>query len=262
DKGVFSMNRLILTTPPDQLRAASAFGLPLAHISYRIGAGAHLFRAGTSTPPKGGLMVLADEGFDNQGNPQTFLNEVSRECNVRGFSGIVFDIESFPSPLLLRILASLETFCMRCNVPFYLPERYSQHSKTAILMVSSALSGGSLAQRLSDLINRYGAERIALCLDRIAEDFYLPAPQGSGRSLTQEELKNCLEKMSPSVFFSQELCAYYFTYMSRESGAHFVLFDNAGSLRQKITLGGQLGITHFFLCFPELSDILGDILKT
>ena len=31
--------KLILTAPPDQTRAAQRFGLPVAHVAYRVGAG-------------------------------------------------------------------------------------------------------------------------------------------------------------------------------------------------------------------------------
>ncbi|MFQ7451810.1 hypothetical protein M5E87_16080 [Flavonifractor plautii] len=31
--------KLLLTAPPDQCRAALRFGLPVAHVAYRVGAG-------------------------------------------------------------------------------------------------------------------------------------------------------------------------------------------------------------------------------
>ena len=43
-------------------------------------------------------------------------------------------------------------------------------------------------------------------------------PQGAGCPLSRRELEEKLEQLHPSVFFSHELCARYFTYMSRESG--------------------------------------------
>lgn len=69
-----------------------------------------------------------------------------------------------------------------------------------------------------------------------------------------------MEERSPSVFFSTELCAHYFTYMSRENGAHFVLFDDAGSIRKKLQVARQAGIRHGVLSYPQTEDLLDGIL--
>lgn len=58
--------------------------------------------------------------------------------------------------------------------------------------------------------------------------------------LSRRELEEKLEQLHPSVFFSHELCARYFTYMSRESGAHFVLFDDRDTLRKKLEVAQEL----------------------
>ena len=59
---------------------------------------------------------------------------------------------------------------------------------------------------------------------------------GQGRPISQETLERLQRRLNPSVFFSPDLCAHYFTYMSRESGAHFVLFDDRDTLRKKLEL--------------------------
>ena len=48
--------------------------------------------------------------------------------------------------------------------------------------------------------------------------------------------------------------------MNRQNGAHFVLFDDAGSIRKKLRLAEALGIDRALLCYPEVSDLMGDIL--
>ena len=125
---------------------------------------------------------------------------------------------------------------------------------------SSAISGGSLRRRLEGAVQRYGAGRIALCLRRVREDFYLPAPEGRGAPLTEEELRALIARLDPAVFFSPELCAHYFTYMSRTTGAHFVLFDDGQSLRRKRALARELGIGTILLLLPESADVLGEAL--
>ena len=110
-------------------------------------------------------------------------------------------------------------------------------------------------------MERYGAGRVALAVERAAEDFFLPSPTGQGMPLTREELQERLEERAPSVFFSSELCAHYFTYMSRQNGAHFVLFDDAGSIRKKLQTARSLGITAAVLAYPQVDDLLEEILK-
>ncbi len=253
-------SQLYLLTAPETLRAAATHGLPLGHQAYRLGKGSHLLRANFPAVPRGGLMMIGATEFDGLGESMQFCREVLNECGNRQFSGVVFDLEAQPSPALSRLLTMLGEQLHRRSLPLYLPEAYQNFVPGAMLMVSTAISGGSLEKRLEDAVARYGAARIALCIDRSAEDFYLPAPQGSGRPLSRDELFERMETLSPSVFFSNELCAHYFTYMSRNSGAHFVLFDDVGSIRKKIALAEQLGIRQCFLLYREFDDLLPDLL--
>ena len=102
---------------------------------------------------------------------------------------------------------------------------------------------------------------MALAVERVAEDFYLPSPTGQGMPLTREELQKRIAERAPSVFFSNELCAHYFTYMSRETGAHFILFDDGESLEKKRTLAQELGISRFFLLYPEIAEFLPRLVR-
>ena len=147
-----------------------------------------------------------------------------------------------------------------CRRDRYIPLEYASASKKAKLLIPSALSGGSLELRLQELADLYGAQRLTLAVDRMAEDFFLPAPSGSGVPLSREELSSRIERLQPSIFFSRELCAHYFTYMSRESGAHFVLFDDSASIRLKFQVARQAGISDAVLAYPQLDDILAEII--
>ena len=145
--------------------------------------------------------------------------------------------------------------CRRRNWPLIVPEQYGHCSEHALVMISSALSGGSLRQRLQEAQERFGRDRVALALQRVAEDFFLPSPSGSGTPLSQDELHRRIHQLSPSIFFSQELCARYFTYMSRESGAHFVLFDDGATLRRKLEAAQSLDIRTVLAPWPEIADV-------
>ena len=76
----------------------------------------------------------------------------------------------------------------------------------------------------------------------------------NGQPLTREELAQKRRQMNPSVFFSGELCARYFTYMNREGGAHFVLFDDGDTLRRKMEVARRAGIHTFLAAWPEVAD--------
>lgn len=78
-------------------------------------------------------------------------------------------------------------------------------------------------------------------------DFPLPCPSGCGTPLMREELLALREKHPSSVYFSRELMAKYFTY-SAGSGTHFVLFDDAETLRQKCALRKDLAFRQRFSC--------------
>ena len=251
--------QLILAAPPEDVTAAQAHGLTLAHMAYRVGGGPHLFRSNQPIPARGGLMYIDDGGFDGRGTPDAFCQEVVRECAARGFGGVICAFDR-KLPLLSAVVEQLGPMLVRQGRSFYVSEPYGRCTATGRVLIPTALSGGSLRQRLGEAAERYGAGRVALAVERTAADFFLPSPDGQGRPLTREELKARLEERSPSVFFSDELCARYFTYMNRQSGAHFVLFDDAGSIRKKLRLAEALGIDRALLCYPEVSDLMRDIL--
>ncbi|MGI5963411.1 MAG: hypothetical protein ACOX7N_06820 [Lawsonibacter sp.] len=245
----------LITLLPQQMRAIRGWNVTPAHLAYRIGRGPHLFRASGDIPLRGGIMVVDNQGFDGLGNPAFVCQEILRECQARGFSGCLLDFEGRLPPLE-QIAAQLDhTFSSR-EMTLYVPEPYGTCAPHAKVLIPSALSGGSLAVRLEESTERFGQERIALALERVAEDFFLPSPSGSGTALTQEELRALLNRLRPSVFFSNELCARYFTYMSPDSGAHFVLFDDGDTLRRKVEVARKVGIHTFLIPWEEAQDCL------
>lgn len=256
---MLSKSNLILAAPPTEIMAAQAHGLTLAHMAYRVGGGPHLFRANLPIPARGGLMLIDDAGFDGRGESGPFCQEVLRECSARGYAGVVCDFER-PLSLLGRIVSELSPLLERQGWPLYVSEPFGHYSETAKVLIPTSLSGGSLRQRLAEAVSRYGAERVALAVERSAADFFLPSPTGQGLPLSREELRQRMEELSPSVFFSNELCAHYFTYMNRQNGAHFVLFDDASSIRKKLYVARSLDIADALLPYPEMEDILGEIL--
>ena len=241
----------IITLPPQQLPALRGWQATPAHLAYRLGPGPHLFRAG-STAPRGGLMVVDDHDFDGLGSTGPLCQEMIRECQARGFSGAVLDFENRLPPLE-QIAGALDEAFARQGWTLYVTERYGPHALHARVMIPSALSGGSLRRRLEEALERFGESRTVLALEKRREDFFLPSPTGSGQPLTEEELEQLKQRLAPSIFFSGDLCARYFTYMSRDNGAHFVLFDDGDTLRHKVEVARELGIRTFLAPWAEVA---------
>lgn len=250
---------MILAAKPGEVTAAGAWGKPLANLAYRVGSGPHLFRANTPIVPTGGLMVMDDERFTEGGAPEGFCNEVLRECAARKFTGVVCDFRARPRSALADAVGKLAELCAGRGLRCFVSEPYGLAASQAKVMVHTAVSGGTLQGRLEDALNRFGP-RVAVWVDRSAEDFLLPSPSGAGAPLTAEELSRRRAERGSEVFFSQELCAHYFTYMAGEKG-HFVLFDDAGSIKKKLRMAKNLGVETAFLPYASTAGLLEDLLE-
>ena len=251
---------LILLSQSEELSRIRALGLTAAHRCYRLGSKGKLLRAGAGGL-RGGLMAVDDRGFDGFGDPSAMVQQLLRECAGHNFGGLVC-LFSASSPVLARLIASLDCAAARRGLSLYVPEAYGSQCRHARVMISSALSGGSLRLRLEECSRRFGApERIALLLEPVAEQFILPAPTGSGRALNRQELDTCIRRHAGDTFFSEELCARYFTYMSGENGgARFVLYDDGITVRKKLLLARQLGISRALGEWDALKDMLPEII--
>ena len=242
----------IVTLTPRQLPGLQPWRVTPALLAYRLGPGGRLLRADNALLPRGSLMVISDRGFDGLGQPAPLCQEIVRECQARGFVGAILDFEGRLPPLA-QIAGHLDEPFARRDWSLFVPEAYARSAPHAKVMIPSALSGGSLRLRLEEAVEHFGQERTALALERTAEDFCLPSPTGSGQSLSQEQLEQLKQRLSPSVFFSGDLCARYFTYMSREGGGHFVLFDDEDTLRRKVEVARHAGIHTFLAPWAEIS---------
>lgn len=245
-----------LLTPPQLLPQAQGFGLPLAHVAFQLGGDGQLQSAPLPLGCRGGLMLVGGGEAPKQGDIQKILGQILHVCRKREFRGVVLDLEGAPTPYIAQLIPALDQALERQQRGLFLPESFANYSKRAFLYLSSALSGGSLRQRLEGAMRDYGRDRVVLSLHRSAEDFFLPAPQGAGQPLSRQALEQLMTQLEPRVFFSQDLCAHYFTYMSRETGAHFVLFDDAVSFEKKLDVAREAGVQRCFLLYPAVADFL------
>ena len=243
---------LYLAATPDRLTRARAVTPRLAHVAYRLGPGSELLAAPLPPALRGGLMVLSDWDCPPVEEPDRLARQIARTCLRRGYAGVAADFDPPARPDRLALLEALSPLLASCGRTLYVPEHCPVAG--AAILLCTALSGGTLEGRLTQAVGQYGAEHLALDLQRLAMDFPLPCPSGQGTPLSAEAL-DALLREEPAVFFSQALCARYFTY--RKGGeTRFVLFDDAETLRRKLRIARESGIPDALCVYPEVQDLL------
>lgn len=236
--------KLILFAPPEQAQTLAGASAVPAPMIYRIGSGLTLHRAASVPDLRGGVLAIAGGTVTVQrgsGNLQLFLRQIQRESLYRGVLGVWLELDSAPMEGVAPLLSALDDLTARMKLELWVPEWCATGVKRGNILISSALSGGTLQARLEDAIASYGAGRVTLAVEPMCEDFTLPASRGQGTMLTPEALAALRKQIRPTIFYSTELCAHYFTYLKR-GVPHFVLFDTPGSLEKKRLLAGTLGL--------------------
>lgn len=220
--------------------------------AYRLGP--RLLSAIGSGAVQGGMMLVGDSR--ECGPHDVLARDIIRECLRRNYDGVVLDWYH-KGPDRGTLTALLGQLCPQYGLRLFVPEQYAPYAAQATVLLNTAVSGGTLAACLEDGIRRYGAGRLALDLERLRLDFTLPHSADVRRPLTASELRRLRE--GKSVYFSEELCARYFTYRTGSEN-HYVLFDDAQTLRKKAALAENRGIREGFFMLPEVADIAGELL--
>lgn len=249
---------LLYALPGGGKRPSPAWGLTLAHMTYRIIPGLRLAGVGLTAEVRGGAMFIACPGEGLEGDPRFCCRQVAGECRRRGFDRVICDFEGVPTPALIRLTQALSEVCNQNGLTFYLPEALAPLAPRSMVLISSALVSGSLAHRLERAADTYGRERVVLAVEAVAEDFLLPA-SGRGTPLSPPELTELMHRLEPAVFFDRGLCAHYFTYMAAGGKAHFVLFDTPRSVREKLDTARALSLPSALLAAPQVEGWLEEI---
>lgn len=252
-QGGIVLRSYLAITPGALAQLPSPPALPLALMAYAVGPGGCLTRCGAVRPSPGALMGLSDRCAGSIQRPDALCRAVAAECVKNRLRGVLADFDGAPCSDRLAFLNRLARRLNAQGLRLYCPR--SLPAEDAVLLVGTAVSGGSLRTLLEGAVNRHGPERLALDLERVQMDFPLPCPSGCGTPLTHGELLALQQKHAASVYYSRELAANYFTY-SEEGRAHFVLFDDAETLRRKCALAQSLGIQEAFVMYPEVADLL------
>lgn len=111
------------------------------------------------------------------------------------------------------------------------PEVWSRLLPQAGVLISSAISGGTLRQRFQEAADTY-PRRCWLLVEPLAMDFSLPCPTGCGEPASIPS--GCRQ------FYSQSLCCYYAHFFKNEQG-HMVLWDTQATLETKLALAKECG---------------------
>lgn len=251
------MQHYLSVTPGDACRL-SVSGVTLAHVAYRIGPGSTLLRQNLLLQTRDGLLSISDWDAAYVDDPNALCSAVLRECNRRNYSGAVLDFEASARKDLHQFAKQLAPMMTAKRLSLFVPEAYAQSVPQAIPLICTALSGGDLTERLEQAIAVYPGRRLALDIQRLRMDFALPSRSGEGQPLSESALGTLMEAHQPAVFFSHALCTRYFTY-TQNGAAHFILFDDANTLRKKLQIGSKLGYCAAFFQWPEIRDIAGQL---
>ncbi len=245
-------------SPTDKIRNQT-LDFNYAHIAYNIRS-LHLMRGRLFTNTKSGMMVITNiDTSPAEGSFNVLATEIYNECLRRNFDGIVLDFNTKPTSSTAPFAANLCEALHNKKLHTYLPYLYSVFCPNSSYIVSSAISGGSLREHLQQLIDIHGRSKLALEIERIAMDFNMPATSSEGKTLTRDELNSIIEHTQAQSFYSPELLSNYFTYTDPLGQTHFVLYDNAQSIIDKLHLAESLGFETAFLLYPDVSDIFPQI---
>lgn len=248
-----------LVAAPEEYQAASPFCRDFAHAAYRIGSDSTLLRQNLLLQTRGGLLCISDCDAPVIPDPEKLCAAAARECGRRGYSGVFLDFEQALSPDRLAFVRQLAQQCGSARRPLYVTARGGRAIPGTISLIGTAISGGNFTQYLQESAASHGgAGRTALDIQRLRMEFTLPSRTGRGKPLSGRELQQLLEQEQPAVFFSEDLCARYFTYR-RDGDTRFVLFDDAETISRKLRLGAELGFSAAFLLWQEIQDIIREI---
>ena len=236
---------IIAAAGVDAVRTRDA-GFPCLHLCAQLSAEGTFVSLCHPASSRGDFLGIADSGGVPRKCASFALDAVST-AQARGCAGIMADFER---PLLQELTAALDSEAHRSGLDFLIPLALAEYAPHARIIADTAISGGSLETRFAELSDRFGRGRIAAQLVCVCADFPLPCANPDGTPLTPEAFQALLRRTASTVFFSRELCAKYFTYSDGDH-AHFVLFDDADTLRAKVRVLRGLGIDCLLAVYPD-----------
>ena len=223
--------RLYLTASEEELPALPE-GLGIALVDPAFGGG------GPASGRDGVLLLGEELRWDQCG-------DIAAECRRRGFSAV---LAGFGRPSALDVLRFCDALLRRRITPI-LPEESWQEGCGGELLLSSAISGGTLEERLREALRL--CPDIALDLERLRHSFPLPCPDGQGEPISARTLEEQLRAYGSGSFSRELMCRALPVTEGAES--RFLLYDDRETLCEKVRLAAALGVRRGFLLYPEWS---------
>ena len=223
------------------------------HTGYALGSAGTLLRSPAEGRWQGGYLMVNGRTEALCGALSRLCRQIGEEAHRRAASGVVVNWDR--SPAGVELVRGLEEELTRAGRSVWVPEEYGDVTGQARILISSQLSGGTLRDRLQAARVRWG-ERAALAVECVPWRFPLPCRPGEEQPLTGAELERMLERQH-RVWFSESLCAQYFTCLANRRLA-LVLFDDGVSLRRKLELAAQVGISGAVLSWEEIAPFAKD----
>lgn len=246
---------LLLALTPEQARGGRLTGFTPVWLCYQLHAGPRLWRCAAPESVRGGVLMASDAALTGSvRDTDTCCAQAVRECAARGARGFWANWERERDESMSRFTAELESALTQAGVTLYVNEAYGPCTSRARVLLSSALSGGTLSGRVREGLQRWGRDRLVLAVERMGEDFALPAPGGQGRHLGSMAARELGRRRGERVHRSRELCASYFTYLEGEQ-THLVLFDTDADVLEKLRLAQSLGVERAMLALGELGSL-------
>lgn len=239
-----------LALAPDTALPTLSQPVTPAFLAYQITQEGQLLRAGQSAFPVGSVLMLGGTPPASSAGIDWLCRQIIAETKTQQASGIIANwAETEAGHGLARQLA---VRLRQEGHTFWVPESFAQAIPSAQVLISSQLSGGTLAGRLREALSCYGP-RITLALECTPWDFLLPAPDGQGTPMTLAKMRALFASHRCRAWFSPELCCQYFTYRQEEQ-LHLVLYDNAASIQAKLALAAELALSGVLLAWDEVAD--------
>lgn len=230
---------------------------------YRIDEELRLLQVGN--PPdvslrRGHILCVDGLGFGGSGkgsgavtrSVSSMVERLMGQVSCYGYVGICCFFPRVRGGFYHELVRSLDVVCGERGLDLLVGECYGGDVKWGKVLISTALSGGTLEGRFSQAVGKYGGGRVVMEVEWMGEDFLLPAPSGSGERLSPEEVRGLRERVGADVFFSHELCGKYFTYQNRAHSLRFVLFDDGETVGEKIRLAEVWKLGGVFLNWSEV----------
>lgn len=244
---------LILVCAGADTAAAAAHGLPLLQLCLGVGRGGAVSRLTLPAKLEGCYLGVSDLGLEGD-IPSFCAESLVHEVKMQNMCGIFADIET-DSPAARALLGPLDEQMYEAGLPLFVPLGQAETVQHAMLVVETAVSGGSLDDYFDELQQKYPG-RIAAALRPVSADFLLPAQDSEGAPLPETERTALQQSCGAQVFFSRELCAKYFTYMDKSQNGHFVLYDDCSTLEAKLRRLDARGVRHVFALYPDVAALL------